>query len=87
MQLGRRGRLGLGGERRQLRERGVDVGAQRGGRDADLAEHGRDDAVLLVEEGGEQMQRSDLRMAPRRGEGEGCLQGLLGLDRELVELA
>ena len=46
-------------------ERGVDVGAQRVGRDADLAEHGRDEAALLVEQRGEQMQRGDLRVAAR----------------------
>ena len=81
----RRGRgLGCAGQRRQLGERGVDVGAQRGGRDAELAEHRRDEALLLIEQGGEQVLGRDLRMAPRRGQGEGCLQGLLGLDRESV---
>ncbi len=54
-QVGRGRRLGLAGERRHLAQRGVDVGAQRVGGHADLAEDGHDDAALLVEEGGEQV--------------------------------
>jgi hypothetical protein len=51
-QLGRHRRLGLVAQRGQLVERCGDIGAQRVRSDADLAEHGCDDAPLLVEERG-----------------------------------
>ena len=84
--LGRHRGLGLGAERRHLAERGLQIAAQGRRRDADLAEHGRDEAALLVEERGQKMQRSDLRVASRMSERERGLQRLLSLDREPVGL-
>ena len=78
--------LGLGAERRHLAERGLQIAAQGRRRDADLAEHGRDEPALLVEERGEKVDRGDLRVASRMGERERGLQSLLGLDREAVDL-
>ena len=75
-----------GGDRRELVERGVDDAADlvRGG--ADLAQDGRDDAVVLLEQHGEQVLGLDLGVAPRRGQADRGLEGLLGLGGEAVEL-
>ena len=85
--LGRRRRLGLARQRGQGVERGVHVGAQRVGHRAQLAQDGCDDAaILLLQQHGEQVFGGDLRVAPARGQREGCLDGLRGLDREAVSL-
>jgi hypothetical protein len=86
-ELGRRRRLGRGRERRQRVERGVDVGAQDVRRRAQLAQDRHDEAAVgLLEQHGQQVFGGDLCVAPARGEREGCLQGLLRLDREAVSL-
>ena len=54
------------------------------GRGAELAQHGHDETLLLLEQDGQQVFGGDLSVAPARSEGEGCLQGLLGLDGEAV---
>ena len=67
-ELGGRRRLGLARERRQRVERGVDVGAQRVGRRAQLAQDGHDEAaVLLLEQDGQQVFGGDLCVAPASG--------------------
>ena len=79
---------GLGGvlERRQRVERGVDLGAQRLDRDAELAQDGHDQPVGLLEQHREQVRRLDLRVAAVGGKSDRGLEGLLGLDREAVRL-
>ena len=66
------------------------AGAERladGGRvDAELAQHGRDDAAVLLEQHREQVLGRDLRVAALVGEPLGGLERLLGLDRESVLL-
>ena len=80
--LGRRAPVMVG----QLVERGVDVGADGLGAGAELAQHGHDDAVLLLEQDGEQVLGRGLGVVARGGEGDGGLERLLGLGREAVEL-
>ena len=63
------------GDRRQLVERLVDLGADGLRAGAELAEHGHDDAVLLLEQDGEQVLGRGLGVIARGGE-RGC-----GLER------
>ena len=82
----RAGGLAAGADRRQPVERGVGLRAHRGGVDAELGEHGRDDAAVLLEQHDEQVLGRDLRVARALGEGPRGGDGLLGLDREPVSL-
>jgi hypothetical protein len=75
-----------GGDRREPVERGVDVGADRLGRDLELAQHGLHDALGLLEQHGEQVLGLDLGVVAARGKGERGLEGLLRLVREAVQL-
>ena len=71
------GRLGgRAGDLRQLLERLVDVGADGLGPGAELAEHGHDDAVLLLEQDGEQVLGRGLGVVARGGQRAGGLEGL-----------
>ena len=86
-QLARGGRLGRrAGQRRERVQGGVDVGAHARRVDAELAQDREHDAVVLLEQGGEQVLGRRLRVAPARGERGGGRDGLLGLDREAVGL-
>ena len=52
--------------------------------DAELAQHARDDGVVLIEQDGEQMLRLHLGVASVGREVDGRPEGLLGLDGESV---
>ena len=52
--------------------------------DAELAQHARDDGVVLIEQHGEQMLGLHLGVAAVGREVDGRPEGLLGLDRESV---
>ena len=86
-QLARDGRLGgRARDRRQLLERLVDVGADGLRAGAELVEHGHDDAVLLLEQDGEQVLGRGLGMVARGGQRGGGLEGLAGLGCEAIQL-
>ena len=86
-ELARDGRLGRGAlDRRQLVERGVDVAADRLRARAELVEDGHDDAVLLLEQDGEQVLGVGLGVVARRSERRGGLERLAGLGGEAVKL-
>ena len=72
--------------RRQLRDRLARALAQRLGVLAEALEHRDDDAVLLLEQGGEQVRGRDLGVGVLGGEPLRGRHGLLGLDREAVLL-
>ncbi len=57
-----------------------------GGIDAQLAQHGDDDARVLLEQHGEQVLRGGLGITPLVGQLLGGLQRLLRLDRKTVWL-
>src|SRR5207248_10068922 len=52
---------------------------------ADALEQGRDQPVLLLEQGSEEVLGEDLLVIALAGDRLGLLQGLLGLDGKLVE--
>ena len=84
-QLARDGRLGGRAlDRRQLVERLVDVGADGLRAGAELVEHGHDDAVLLLEQDGEQVLGRGLGMVARGSQRGGGLEGLAGLGCEAI---
>ena len=56
------------------------------GLDPELAQHGHDDPLILLEQDGEQVRRSRLRVAALVGQLLGGLERLLGLDRKTVWL-
>ena len=66
-----------GGDRREVVEGGVDDAADLLRRGADLAQDGRDHAVVLLEQHGEQVLGLDLRVAPRGSKADRGLEGLL----------
>ena len=67
--------------------RALAVGLAHGGRvDAELAQHGNDDAAVLLEHDGEQVLGHRLGVATLVGQPLGGLQRLLGFDRETVWL-
>ncbi len=78
---------GLGGASRnlgQLFEFAIDL-AEHGLRtDADLFEHGRDDALLVFEQGGEKVERLQFGIAVLGGEFVRALDGFLRFDGEFV---
>ena len=83
----RAGGLAAGGQRRQRVERGVDLArAARRASAPSLAEHGHDDAAVLLEQHGEQVLGRHLRVAAALGELAGRGDGLLGLDGESISL-
>ena len=82
----RRGRRTCAGQLRQRLERAAERLAHGGRLDAELAQHGRDDAALLLEQDGEQVLGRRLRVAALVGQPLGGLERLLGLDREAVWL-
>ena len=87
-QLAAGGRLaGAGGDRRELVERAVDLGADRLRAGAELAQDGPDDALGLLEQRDEQVLGLRLGVVAGGRHRDGGLQRLLGLDREAVELA
>src|SRR5437016_6431350 len=53
--------------------------------DADALEQGRDQPVLLLEQGSKEVLGEDLLMIALAGDRLGLLQGLLGLDGKLIE--
>ena len=68
-----------------LLERGVHLRAEGVGAYAELAENGRDHAVLLRDQRAQQVLRLDGLVAPLVRERLGRLQRVLSLDRQLVE--
>jgi len=54
-------------------------------RDAELLQHGHRAALGLPEQGSQQVGGLDLAVSARPGQGLSLGQGLLALDRELVE--
>jgi hypothetical protein len=86
-QLARERRLGRrAGDLRLLLERLVDVGADGLGPGAELGEDRDDDAVLLLEQDGEQVLGRRLGMIARCGQRAGGLEGLSGLGCEAIKL-
>ena len=80
---GGRGLLG-GGERGERVDGGVDLDAQGGPGDPELAQDAGDHGVVLAEQDREQVLGRGLRVLARGGQGNGGLDGLLGLDGEAV---
>jgi hypothetical protein len=78
---------GLGGRALDFGELG-DGGAEGVGErldgDADLFKDGEDDALVIFEEGGHEVQREDFGVAVFSGEALGGLEGFLGFDGEFV---
>ena len=66
---------------------GAERGADGGRVDAELAQHGRDHAGVLLEQHREQVLRACLRVVALLGQPLGGLQRLLGLDREAICVA
>ena len=64
----------------------VDVGADGLRAGAELVEHGHDDAVLLLEQDGEQVLGGGLGVVARGGQRAGGLEGLAGLGCEAIQL-
>ena len=86
-QLAAGGRLvGAGGDRRELVERRVELGADRLRAGAELAQDGPDDALGLFEQRDEQVLGLGLGVLAGGRDRDGGLQCLLGLDREAVGL-
>ena len=81
------GRLGGGAlDGRERVERGVDVAADGLRAGAELAEDGDDDAVLLLEQDGEQVLGRGLGVVARGGERSGGLERVAGLDGEAIDV-
>ena len=80
------GSVAVAGDLRQLLERLVDVGADGLRAGAELVEHGHDDAVLLLEQDGEQVLGRGLGVVARGGQRAGGLEGLAGLGCEAIQL-
>jgi hypothetical protein len=71
---------------RPLAQAALDLLGQGARLDAELLEQGGDDALVLLHEGEQQVQGLETRVLPRAGQLLGGLDGLLGLDGELLEL-
>ncbi len=82
--LWRRRGLGLGGQRGQRVQRRVDLAAQRLRCHAELAQHGNDDASVLLEQDGEEVLGTHLGVATGGSQSQRGLDRLLRLDRETV---
>ena len=67
-------------------EGGVDVLADGLGTGAELAQDGDDEAVLLLEQDGEQVLGRGLGVVARGGEGGGGLERGAGLGREAIDV-
>jgi hypothetical protein len=83
---GRTGGLTAGAQRGQGLDGRVGVGAHARDVGAELLEHGRDDASVLLEQDEEQVLGRDLRVAAALGERARGRDGFLRLDREAVWL-
>ena len=70
----------------QLVQRRVELGDDRLGARAELAQHGADDGLGLLEQRDEQVLGLGFGVVARGRHGDGGLQRLLGLDREAVSL-
>ncbi len=74
------------GDLGQLGDGGVGSGKKLLHADARAFEDGQDDALAVVEQGGEQVHGQDFRVAVLGGQGRGGLNGLLRLDGQLLPL-
>ena len=87
LQGGGHGGLGVGaGDLGELGDGGVGAGEKLLHTDARALEDGQDDALAVVEQGGEQVHGQDFGVAVLGGEGRGGLDGLLRLYGQLLPL-
>ena len=80
------GRLAARAQLGKRVERRTELLAHGAGLDPELAQHGGDDTLLLLEQDREQVLGGRLRVTPLIGQLLGGLQRLLGFDRESVWL-